>query len=99
MESGKIRSVEQIAQMSEQEMLMSRTPENMTTQAICKLIENKRKCKCWALEFLSSIYRMVQMKLTREQLLAAIEQADTLEDALESEDVTEAKCCNLRQAE
>ena len=47
------------------------------------------------MEFLSSVYEMVRMTLTREQLLAAVEQADTLEDALEA-DLTEHVCAELR---
>ena len=86
MESQKNRTVDQIAETREQEMLRSHAPEDLTTQLLCKLIDSKRKaCGAWALEFLNSIYEMVRMTLTREQLLAAVEQADTLKDALEEE--------------
>lgn len=99
MESNGNRTVSQIAEMREQEMLMAYAPENMPTQLLCKLIDNKRKaCGAWALEFLNSVYEMVRMTLTREQLLAAVEQADTLEDALEA-DLTETIRAELQSVD
>ena len=83
----------QIAETREQDMLMAYEPKNMPTQLLCKLIDSKRKvCGVWAMEFLSSIYAMVRMTLTREQLLAAVEQADELEGAMESQG-----CCDLKK--
>lgn len=86
MESAENCKVQQLAEMREQEMLRTYAPADMPAQLLCKLIDNRRKaCGPWALEFLSSVYEMVRMTLTREQLLAAVEQADTLEHTLEEE--------------